>query len=98
MAAKTRYYSTNLLRRSGVVLIPSSESTAMPRSALLRSFLSDRWRTGTEWTVESGVNNRIEFNRGGVKNALVGGGHYLTGALLATAIQTAMTTADGATT
>jgi hypothetical protein len=98
MPARTRYYSTNLLRRSGVVLVPSSEETSMPRSALLRSFLSDRWRTKTCWTVESGVNNRIEFNRGGVKNALVAGGHYLTGALLATAIQAAMTSADGATT
>lgn len=80
-----------------VALVPDSEQTGFTRSAWLTGLISDVWRSKVGWIILAGVNDRIDFNRGGVKVATIAPGVYVTGAALCTAIDTAMTIADGAT-
>jgi hypothetical protein len=98
MAKTVRIAYTNLVQAAASVLVPSSEETSLPRAALTRPKTSDRWRTKTGWTVVLNENDRIDFNQGGVKQAVIAAGTYATGALAAAAIQTAMTAADGGAT
>lgn len=49
-------------------------------------------------TISAGVNDKIDFNRGGVKVATIAAGAYTTMAALLTAVDAALTAADGATT
>jgi hypothetical protein len=90
--------ASNLAIASTTVITASSQETALPVA-----FVRDpqptkvcRFRLG--WNIVTGFNASIDFNRGGVKVATIAAGNYATGALLAVAIVTAMTAADGATT
>lgn len=49
-------------------------------------------------TISAGVNDRIDFNRGGVKAATIAAATYYTPAALVAAVQAALTAADGAVT
>lgn len=92
--APPRILYANLLHTPGAVLVPSSEELGMPRAALLRPGLTDilRWKPG--WDVRAGENDRIDFDRGGVKVATIVAGNYATPALYAAAIVSALNTAD----
>lgn len=48
-------------------------------------------------TITAGSNDKIDFNRGGVKAATIAAATYYSAADLATAVDTALTAADGAT-
>jgi hypothetical protein len=67
-----------------------------------RAGQGDRRRSGGAaklgWNIVAGKNDKIDFNRGGVKVATITAGSYTTGAALAAAVVTAMTAADGGAT
>lgn len=94
MARTVRIPYNNLVQASATVLVPSSEETSLPRSALTRQGLGDKWRSKTGWTIVTGDNDTIDFNRGGVKQATIAAGTYATGSALAAAIVTALEAAD----
>jgi hypothetical protein len=90
--------AANLAIASTTAITASSQETSLPVA-----FLRDpqptkvvRFRLG--WNIVTGFNDKIDFNRGGVKVATIAAGNYATGALLGAAIVTALTAADGATT
>lgn len=89
-----RYLYDNLLTRSATVITPSSEQASLPRAALRNPLRSDVLRFKSGWTIVAGFNDKIDFNRSGVKVATVTAGNYATGAALATAIVTALEAAD----
>lgn len=92
--ALPRFSFTNLLQTLGAVLVPSSEQASMPRANVLNAQLSSRWRTQPGWTIVAGQNDKIDFDRGGVKNATIAAGKYDTGAGMAAAIVTALEASD----
>jgi hypothetical protein len=94
MAKTDRIAYQNLVQAAACVIVPSSELTSHPRAALTRAGLSDAWRSAVGWTIVTDGNDRLGFNRGGVKVAIVAPGTYATGALLAAAIVTALEAAD----
>jgi len=76
------------------VIVPSSEQTAMPRAALLRPHLTDVLRFKAGWTINTLVNDTLDFNRGGNKFITIPPGTYATGAAMAAAIVAAMEGTD----
>jgi hypothetical protein len=92
VATKPRFWNQNYLF-TGATLTPSSEAVGFPVEALQDQQRTYPWRTATGWTITD-HNNRIDFNRGGVKVATVANGTYSTGASLATAITAALEAAD----
>lgn len=89
-----RWLTTNLTNASTATKSASSSATSNPVSYLGDALRSKKWRSATGWTIVSGWNDRIDFNRGGVKAATITAGTYATGAALSAAIVTALTAAD----
>lgn len=81
--------------RSGLgTLSPSSEEPSFTRDALIRTGLMDRLQFKVGWDVVAGVNNKINFNRGGAKTATITAGNYATAALYGAAVKAALQAAD----
>jgi hypothetical protein len=94
-----RLLYNNLVAASASTLTSSSEqSTAAPLAWLRNAVRSKPWRSKLGWNIVAGKNDKIDFNRGGVKVATITAGSYTTGAALAAAVVTAMTAADGGAT
>jgi len=94
MAGTPRLCVTNRVQAAATVLTASSAAAGNPVSWLKDQLRSKSWRSATGWTIVAGFNNKIDFNRGGVKVATIAAGTYATGALLAAAIVTALEAAD----
>jgi hypothetical protein len=90
----SRFCITNLVKASTTTLSASSSATANPVSFLTDQLRSKTWRSATGWTIVSGWNDRIDFDRGGVKVATITAGTYTTGAALAAAVVTALEAGD----
>lgn len=84
----------NHIWQSYATLIPSSEDPGLPVEGLLDQLRQNFWRTALGWTIVAGMNDRIDFNRGGVKVATINPGTYATAALLCAAIIAALEAAD----
>lgn len=84
----------NLVLLAGATIVPSSEEPGFTRDALLRPGVTDVLRFKLGWDVKTGENDRIDFNRGGVKVATITAGNYATAAAYAAAIVTALELAD----
>ena len=94
MAGTPRLCVTNRIQTPATVLTSSSSQAGQPVSRLKDQLRSKAWRSALGWTIVAGFNNKIDFNRGGVKVATIAAGTYATGALLAAAIVTALEAAD----
>ena len=94
MAGTPRLCVTNRVQAPATVLTASSAATGSPASRLKDQLRSKSWRSAIGWTIVAGVNDKIDFNRGGVKVATIAAGTYATGALLCTAIVAALEAAD----
>ncbi|MGH7166522.1 MAG: hypothetical protein ACREIS_13475 [Nitrospiraceae bacterium] len=86
-----RVYHDNLLKRTGAVITSSSQEAAFPKQRVLDPRRSKVWRSKLGFNVQAGINDRLDYNEGGVdKNAVIAPGNYPTGALLAVEVTTAM--------
>jgi hypothetical protein len=94
MAITPRIPYTNLVQAAAAILSASSAQGAFPVRRLRDQLRSATWRSAIGWTIVAGFNDKIDFNRGGVKVATIAAGTYATGAALATAIVTALEAAD----
>ena len=94
MAGIPRLLVTNRVQAAGATLTASSALTAAPVSWLKDQLRSKTWRSAVGWTIVAGKNDKIDFNRSGVKVATIAPGTYATGALMAAAIVTALEAAD----
>jgi len=94
MAGIPRLMVTNRIQATATVLTASSAATASPVARLKDQLRSKTWRSAVGWVIVTGCNDRIDFNRGGVKVATIAAGTYATGALLAAAVVTALEAAD----
>ncbi len=94
MAGIPRLSITNRIQAPATVLSASSAATGSPVSRLKDQLRSKTWRSAVGWTIVTGCNDRIDFNRGGVKVATIAAGTYATGSALAAAIVTALEAAD----
>lgn len=89
-----RFMITNLTKATASTLSASSSATSNPPANLTDQLRSKTWRSATGWTIVTGWNDRIDFNRGGVLVATIAAGTYATGAALSAAIVTALEAAD----
>ncbi len=89
-----RLAKKNAIFDEEVELEASSEEVGFPVTALKDQQRQDFWRSALGWTVVSGFNDRIDFDRGGVKVATITAGHYATPGLYAAAIVVALEAAD----
>lgn len=89
-----RIFRKNLVWLPGAVVVPSSEQPSFTREALQRQGVTDVLRFKVGWDVVTGVNDRIDFNRGGVKVATLTAGNYATAAAYAAAAVAALEAAD----
>jgi hypothetical protein len=94
MAGVPRLSVTNRIQAPATVLSVSSEQTSAPRSWLKDQLRSKTWRSKAGWTIVAGLNDKIDFNRGGVKVATLTPGTYATAALLAAEIVTQLEAVD----
>jgi hypothetical protein len=94
VAGIPRLLVTNRVQAAGATLTASSALTAAPVSWLKDQLRSKSWRSAIGWTIVAGFNDKIDFNRSGVKVATIAAGTYATGALLSAAIVTALEAAD----
>ena len=94
MAVVVRILDLNLL--PAAVLSADSFYQSLPPAFLRDQTRSKPWRSSLAWVVVTGWNDKIDFNRGGVKVATVAAGTYGSGAELAVAIVTALEAADTA--
>jgi hypothetical protein len=94
MAGIPRLMVTNRIQATATLLSASSSATGAPVSRLKDQLRSKTWRSATGWVVVAGVNDKIDFNRGGVKVATIASATYATGAAKAAAIVTALEAAD----
>jgi hypothetical protein len=94
MAGVPRLLVTNRVAEAATVLTASSALTTAPVAWLKDQLRSKTWRSALGWTIVAGFNDKIDFNRGGVKVATITAGTYATGALLSAAIVTALEAAD----
>src|SRR5687768_8839367 len=89
-----RFLHTNRTQAAAAIRTASSTDTAFAISWLLDQMRSRVWRSKSGWTIVAGFNDKIDFNRGGVKVATIAAGTYTTAALLAAAVVTALEAAD----
>jgi len=89
-----RLMATNRIQAPATFLTASSAGVGSPVSRLKDQLRSKSWRSAIGWTIIAGFNDKIDFNRSGVKVATIAAGTYATGALLATAITAALEAAD----
>lgn len=94
MSVIARFLHTNSVLASATSLSASSADSAHPVSWLRNALLAKPWRSKLGWTIVAGFNDKIDFNRGGVKSATIAAGTYVTGADLAAAIVSALEAAD----
>lgn len=79
----------NLLQTLGAVIVPSSEETSLPRSALLRPHQTDVLRFKLGWDIKVAENDGVDFDPGsGEFLATITEAHYDTAALIAANIVT----------
>lgn len=92
MGTVARFLHTNHFVRSDAVRSASSSDSSFPIGYLLDQMRSKTWRSKLGWNV--GFWNKLDFKEAGVaRAATVASGNYATGALMATAVQTAMNAA-----
>jgi hypothetical protein len=94
MPGVPRLSTPNRVAAPATVLTASAAQPAGPVAWLKDQLRSKSWRSPLGWTIVAGFNDKIDFNRAGVKVATVAAGTYATGALLAAAIVTALEAAD----
>lgn len=94
MAGISRLNVTNRVAAATSALSASGAQAAAPVAWLKDQLRSKTWRSPLGWTIVAGFNDKIDFNRGGVKAATVTPGTYATGAALATAIVNALEASD----
>lgn len=92
--ATPRFCWQNLIQLGNTGATGSSVRSGNPFRWLRDQLRSKAWNSRTGWTIVAGFNDKIDFNRGGVKVATVAAGVYPTGALLATAVVAALEAAD----
>jgi hypothetical protein len=86
--------AANLAVASATIITASSYDTSFPVAWLRDPQPTKPWRSKLGWNIVAGFNDKIDFNRGGVKVATVAAGNYATAALLAVAIVAALEAAD----
>jgi hypothetical protein len=85
----------NLAVAAATVITASSSTSSMPPARLRNPTPTNRWRSLTGWTIITGFNDKLDFNRSGVKVATVAAGFYdVTGPALAAAVVAALEAAD----
>lgn len=84
----------NLAIAAITVITASSAEPSLPVAFVRYATPTQRWRSKLGWNIVAGFNDKIDFNRGGVKVATIAPGNYATGALLAVAIVAALEAAD----
>lgn len=89
-----RIARSNLIQAAITALTASGEQSAFPRGRFRDQLRSATWRSPFGWEIIAGFNDKLDFNRGGVKVATIAAGIYATGGALATAIVTALEAAD----
>jgi hypothetical protein len=89
-----RLSKKNAVFHEDVELEASSEEVGFPVTALKDQQRQNFWRSALGWTVVSGFNDRIDFDRGGVKVATITAGTYATPGLYAAAVVVALEAAD----
>ena len=94
MAGIPRLLVMNRVQATTTALTASSVLGSAPVAWLKDQLRSKTWRSALGWTIVAGFNDKIDFNRGGVKAATITAGTYATGALLSAAIVTALEAAD----
>lgn len=94
MAARWRVLHDNLLIRSATVITASSVDSGFPVAWLRDHTPTKPWRSKLGWNIMAGWNDKLDFNRSGVKVATITAGNYATGAAMAAAIVTALEVAD----
>jgi hypothetical protein len=94
MAGIPRLCVTNRIQAPATVLTASSSLVSAPVSRLKDQLRSKTWRSAIGWTIVAGVNDKIDYDRSGVKVATITAGTYATGTLLAVAIVAALEAAD----
>ena len=94
MAGAPRLSVLNRIAAAATVLSASGAQSSAPVVWLKDQLRSKTWRAPLGWTIAAGFNDRIDFNRSGVKVATVAPGTYATGAALATAVIAALEAAD----
>lgn len=94
MAVVARFLHTNLVHSSSYTLSASSAEQNHPVAWLRNHLLGKPWRSALGWTIVTGFNDSIDFNRGGVLAATLTAGTYATSADMCAAIVTALEAAD----
>lgn len=94
MSVVNRLCVTNRVQTPATVLSASSSQTGQPVSWLKDQLRSKTWRSAIGWTIVTGVNDAIPYNRSGAKVAKIAAGTYATGTLLAAAIVAALEAID----
>jgi hypothetical protein len=94
MAPASSVLGYNLALAVATIISASSYEVSLPAAYLLDPLPSKRWRSKLGWNIVAGFNDKIDFNRAGVKVATIAPGNYATGALLAVAIVAAFEAAD----
>jgi hypothetical protein len=93
-----RFLYNNIIVASGTVLSATSQQAGQPVGFLRDPLRTKTWRSAVGWTVVVGFNDKIDFTEAGVSRVgTLTAGTYATAALMATAVQTAMNAAPGAT-
>ena len=90
MAPINRLLWQNFSALGSAILTASSTVSGRSVSWLKHQRRSKKWRSATGWGFSTGFNDRLRYEEGGVARIAYLDGDYSTGALAATAIQTAM--------
>jgi hypothetical protein len=95
-----RLWYDNAVLDAETILTPSSELATLPATFLQDQLRQKAWRTKIGWTVQAGVNDKLDFERppGTPRVATIAPGTYATAQDYAAAIVTAMEAADSAPT
>jgi len=93
MAPVNRFMWQNFSALGSATLAASSTVSGRAVSWLKHQLRSKKWRSATGWGFAKGFNDRLRYEEAGVARIAYVVGNYATGALAATAIQTAMNTA-----
>lgn len=94
MACVSRFLYDNLVQSTSYTLSASSVDQNHPVAWLQNHLLGKPWRSALGWTIVTGFNDDLDFNRGGVLAATITAGTYATSAAMCAAIVTALEAAD----
>lgn len=93
-----RFLYNSLIIAAATVLSATSQQAGHPVAFLRDPLRTKTWRSAVGWTVVAGFNDKIDFTEAGVARVgTLAAGTYATAALMATAVQSAMNAAPGAT-